>query len=59
MSLGPKGPKVLPGIRCILKGSMKENVKVRRGGENARIPSVFRKEDSGESEMGASDAIQS
>lgn len=38
---------------------MKENVKVRSGGENARIPSVFRKEDSRESEMRASDAVQS
>lgn len=55
----PKDQKRFSGIRCIMKGSKKENGKVKPGGENVSIPSVFRKEETEENRMRASDAVQS
>lgn len=55
----PKDQKRFSGIRCIKKGSKKENDKVKHGGENVSIPSVFRKEETEENRMRASDAVQS
>lgn len=49
---------MLSGIRCIRKGSKKENDVVKRGEENGSIPSVFRKEESEENRMRASDVVQ-
>lgn len=44
-----KGPTMLLGMRCIIKGSKIKNGEVKGGGENVRVPSVFRREDCGES----------
>jgi hypothetical protein len=49
MVSGIKGPKMVLGMRCIIKGSKKKNGEAKGRGENVRVPSVFRKEDCGES----------